>query len=321
MEDLETLKARRAAIILAHNYQPGEVQDAADHVGDSFELSLLASRTEAEVIVFCGVHFMAEAAALLSPDKVVLLPDLGARCPLADGASPADVRALRAAYPGAAVVAYVNTTAAVKAESDIVVTSANAVEVISALPQEEVIFVPDANLGRYIAGRTGKRVVTTGGWCPAHQAVKVEDVEQARRETPGAVVMVHPEVPPEVAARADLVLGTGGMIRRAREGPEREFVVGTEAGMLHRLRKENPGKSFHLLSPALWCPDMKQTTLDKVAGALRDMSPRVEVPRAMAGPARRALERMLELTSRGREPARDSKGPIGGRKEPVGGGN
>jgi quinolinate synthase len=307
MDDLGTLKTRRAAIILAHNYQPDEVQDAADYVGDSFELSLLASRTEAEVIVFCGVHFMAEAAALLSPEKVVLLPDLGARCPLADGATPADVRALRAAHPGAAVVAYVNTTAAVKAESDVCVTSANAALVVAALPQEEIIFVPDSNLGRHIADRTGKRVITTGGGCPAHQAVKVEDVERARYDTPGAVVMVHPEVPPEVAARADLVLGTGGMVRQARERSEKEFVVGTEAGMLHRLRKDNSGKSFHLLSPALWCPDMKHTTLDKVAAALRDLSPRVEVSPEMAGLARRALERMLELA--------------GGRKGPTGGGN
>jgi quinolinate synthase len=300
MDDLETLKARRAAVILAHNYQPDEVQDAADYVGDSFELSLLASRTDAEVIVFCGVHFMAEAAALLSPEKVVLLPDLKAGCPLADGATPADVRALRATHPGAAVVAYVNTTAAVKAESDVCVTSANAVEVVSTLPQDEIIFLPDANLGRHIADRTGKRVITTGGYCPPHQAVTVEDVERARHNRPGAIVMVHPEVPPEVAARADLVLGTGGMVCQARERPEKEFVVGTEAGMLYRLRKENPGKCFHLLSPALWCPDMKHTTLDKVAGALRDLSPRVEIPPEVAGPARRALERMLELTGGGR---------------------
>jgi quinolinate synthase len=299
MDDLETLKARRAAVILAHNYQPDEVQDAADYVGDSFELSLLASRTDAEVIVFCGVHFMAEAAALLSPEKVVLLPDLKAGCPLADGATPADVRALRATHPGAAVVAYVNTTAAVKAESDVCVTSANAVEVVSTLPQDEIIFLPDANLGRHIADRTGKRVITTGGYCPPHQAVTAEDVERARHNRPGAIVMVHPEVPPEVAARADLVLGTGGMVRQARERPEKEFVVGTEAGMLYRLRKENPGKCFHLLAPALWCLDMKHTTLDKVAGALRDLSPRVEIPPEVAGPARRALERMLELTGGG----------------------
>jgi quinolinate synthase len=299
MDDLQDLKARRAAVLLAHNYQPDEVQDAADHVGDSFELSLLASRTEAEVIVFCGVHFMAEAAVLLSPEKVVLLPDLEAGCPLAESATPADVRSLRAAHPGAAVVSYVNTTAAVKAESDVCVTSANAVEVVSALPQDEIIFLPDANLGRHIAERTGKRVITTGGHCPAHRAVTVKDVERARAETPGAVVMVHPEVPPEVAARADLVLGTGGMVRQARERPAKEFVIGTEAGMLYRLRKENPGKSFHLLSPALWCPDMKRTTLDKVTEALRDLSPRVVVPPEVAGPARRALERMLELTGGG----------------------
>jgi len=300
MDDLETLKARRAAVILAHNYQPDEVQDAADYVGDSFELSLLASRTEAAVIVFCGVHFMAEAAALLSPEKVVLLPDLKAGCPLADGATPSGVRSLRIAHPGAAVVAYVNSSAAVKAESDVCVTSANAVRVVSALPQDEIIFVPDTNLGLHIADRTGKRVITTGGYCPVHQAVTVEDVKRARHNTPGALVMVHPEVPPGVAAEADLVLGTGGMVRQARERPEEEFVVGTEAGLLYRLRRENPGKFFHLLSPALWCPDMKHTTLDKIAAALRDLSPRVEVPHEVAGPARRALERMLELAGDGR---------------------
>jgi len=296
MDELQILKKRRRAVILVHNYQPPEIQDVADHLGDSLDLSLLASRTDADVIVFCGVHFMAETAAMLAPDKVVLLPDLRAGCPLADTITVADVRALRAMHPRAAVVAYINTSAAVKAESDVCVTSANALRVVSALPEEEVIFVPDGNMGRYLASRTAKRVITWDGTCCAHDAVRVNDVRAARREHPDAIVMVHPEVPFEVAAQADLVLGTGGMVRQARERPEREFVVGTEAGIIHRLQKENPGKRFHLLSRSLWCPSMKYTTLAGIVSALRDLAPRIEVPPEVAGPARRALDRMIELT-------------------------
>ncbi len=296
MEELQELKRRRQAIILAHNYQPPAIQDLADHVGDSLELSLLAARADARVIVFCGVDFMAEAAALLAPDKLVLLPDLRARCSLADMITPEDVRALRTMHPGAAVLSYINTSAAVKAESDVTVTSSNAQRVLDAIPNGEVIFVPDGNLGRYLATRSGRRVVTWDGHCRAHHEVRVDDVRTARRLHPRAVLMVHPEVRPEISACADLVLGTGGMVRMARERPETEFIVGTEAGLLHRLTGENPGKRFYLLSPSLWCHTMKYTTRDRIIACLRDLEPRVQVPPGVAARARRAMERMVELT-------------------------
>lgn len=296
MDDLQTWKARRRAVILAHNYQPPEIQDLADHQGDSLDLSLLAARTDAPVIVFCGVHFMAETAALLVPGRAVLLPDLRAGCSLADTVTAADVRSLRAMHPRAAVVAYINTSAAVKAESDVCVTSANALRVVSSLPEEEIIFIPDRNLGQYLAGGTAKQVITWDGNCRAHNEVRVDEVRTARREHPGAFIMVHPEVSPEVAAQADLVTGTGGMVRQAWQRPECEFVVGTEAGLVYRLRKENPDKRFHLLSPSLWCPTMKYTTPSGIVSALRDLAPRVEVPPEVAGRARQALDRMLELT-------------------------
>jgi len=297
-EEIAALRRRRRAVIVAHNYQPAPVQDIADYVGDSFELSALASQTDAEVIVFCGVHFMAEAAALLAPGRTVVLPDLRAGCPLADTVSPEDVRALRARHPRAAVVAYVNTSAAVKAEADLCVTSANALRVIEALAEDEVIFVPDANLGNFVARHTRKRLITWNGTCRAHNAVRVDDVRTARREHPDAPIVVHPEVPPAVAERADAVLGTGGMLQYVRTHEARRFVIGTEAGILHRMRRENPDKEFHLLSASLWCPTMKYTDLAGVARALRDLEPRIEVPPEVATRARRALERMLELGRR-----------------------
>jgi len=296
LEELRELKRRRQAIILAHNYQPPAIQDLADHVGDSLELSLLAARADAEVIVFCGVDFMAEAAALLAPDKLVLLPDLRARCSLADMITPEDVRALRAMHPRAAVLSYINSSAAVKAESDATVTSSNALRVLEALPNEEVIFVPDGNLGRYLAAHSGRRIITWDGYCRAHHEVRVDDVRTARRLHPQAVLMAHPEVRPEVAARADLVLGTGGMVRAARERAEVEFIVGTEAGLLHRLTEENPEKRFYPLSPSLWCQTMKYTTPDRIVACLRELEPRAQVPPGVAARARRAVERMVELT-------------------------
>ena len=296
MEELWELKRRRQAIILAHNYQPPAIQDLADHVGDSLELSLLAARADAEVIVLCGVDFMAEAAALLASDRLVLLPDLRAHCSLAEMITPADVRALRAMHPRAAVLSYINSSAAVKAESDVTVTSSNALRVLDALPNEEAIFVPDRNLGRYLARQGGRQVITWDGYCRAHHEVRVDDVRTARQLHPEAILMVHPEVRPEVAARADLVLGTGGMVKAARERPETEFIVGTEAGLLHRLTKENPDKRFHPLSPSLWCQTMKYTTPERIVACLRELKPRVQVPLSVAAAARRTMERMVELT-------------------------
>lgn len=294
-EKIARLKDERRAVILAHNYQLEEVQDAADHIGDSFELSRIAAESAAEMIVFCGVHFMAESAALLSPDKTVLLPEKAAGCPLADMVTPEALREFKQKHPGAAVAAYINSSAAVKAESDICVTSANAVQVINSLGADRVIFVPDCNLAHFVSQRTQKEIIPWHGYCVTHHRVYPADIERARRAHPDAVVIVHPECRPEVVEAADAALGTGGMLRFVRETEAREIVVGTEMGMLYRLRKERPDLKFYLLSPGLVCPNMKYTTLEKVALSLERLEHRVTVPDTVREGASRALRRMLEV--------------------------
>lgn len=296
-ERLAALKAERNAVILAHNYQIEEVQEAADYTGDSFELSRIAAGAEAAVVVFCGVHFMAESAAILSPDKIVLLPENTAGCPLADMISPEALRDFKAKHPGAAVVAYINTSAAVKAESDICVTSANAAAVINSLEADQVIFVPDGNLAHFVARRTEKEIIPWHGYCVTHHRVFPEDVIRARRAHPEAAVIVHPECRPEVVELADEVLGTGGMIRFVRETKARQVIVGTEMGMLHRLRKERPDLEYFLLSSGLVCPNMKYTTLEKVVSSLENMENRITVQPEIRERANRALQRMLEAPS------------------------
>jgi len=292
---INELKAEKNAVILAHNYQIEEVQDAADYVGDSFELSRIAADSDADLIVFCGVHFMAESAAILSPDKTVLLPDLNAGCPLADMIDVEQLRAFKKQHPGAAVVTYINSTAAVKAESDICITSANAVKVVNSLTEDQVLFVPDGNLAHFVAQRTSKTIIPWAGYCNTHHRVTVEDVQQARKLHPEAVLVVHPECRPEVVALADAALGTGGMIRYSKETAVKDILIGTEMGMLHRLKKECPDKNFILLSPKLICPNMKYTNLEKILASLQNRVHIITVPPEIRDRAVLALERMLAV--------------------------
>jgi len=294
VEKISELKKRRNAVILAHNYQPGEVQDIADYVGDSLELSQRAAETDAGVIVFCGVQFMAETASILCPEKVVLLPDINAGCLLADTINAEQLRAKKKEHPQAVVVCYVNSPAEVKAESDICCTSANAVEVVESLDAREILFVPDRYLGHYVSTRTGKKMILWPGFCPTHVRIRPERIKELKREYPQARVVVHPECTPEVIDLADEVLGTGGMCRYAQRDEVREMVVGTELGIIHRLRKENPGKRFIPASEQAICPDMKLITPEKVLFSLEKMSPEVKVPQEIRLRAKAAVDKMLK---------------------------
>jgi quinolinate synthase len=288
-------KKERNAVILVHNYQRKEVQDIADFIGDSLELSQKAAGTDAEVIVFCGVHFMAETASILSPDKTVLLPDAGAGCPMADMITDEQLRQKKKEMPGATVVTYVNSTAAVKAESDYCCTSANGVKVVSQIDNDEIIFVPDQYLGDFIARRTGKTMTLWPGYCPTHVRILPEDIINRKREYPGAKVVVHPECKPDVIDLADEALSTSGIIRYAARDDVSELIVGTEVEILHRLKKENPGKKFIPASEKAVCPDMKKITLDKILKSLETMTPEVKVPEEIRVRALRAVERMLAI--------------------------
>ena len=293
--EIRRLAKERNAVILAHNYQRGEVQDAADFVGDSLELSQKAAATDAETIIFCGVHFMAETAAILSPEKTVLLPDVHAGCPMADMITADRLREKKREMPEAAVVCYVNSSAEVKAESDVCCTSANAVKVIESLPAGEVLFVPDQYLGSYIATQTGRAMTLWPGYCPTHVKIRSEDVIQRKKEHPGARALVHPECRPEVIELADEVLSTSGICRYARESDDDTIIIGTEIGIIYRLEKENPGKTFIALSARAVCPNMKRITLEKVLWSLRETSGRVTVPEPIRVKAKRAVDRMLEI--------------------------
>jgi quinolinate synthase len=295
VEEIQALKEEREAIILAHNYQVGPVQDIADLTGDSLELSRAAASLPGKVIVFCGVDFMAETAAILSPEKKVLLPAGDACCPMAEMVTAGEVRATRERYPDAAVVAYVNTTAGVKAESDICCTSANAVKVVNSLDEEQVIFLPDRNLALYAARFTKKEILPWEGYCIVHDRFTPDDVRAARARHPGAELIVHPECRPEVIDLADGVFSTSGIIRHACTGPGKEFIIGTEVGILHRLEKECPGKRCYPLSEKAVCVNMKKTDLQKVYNALERMAPQVTVPGGIARQARRAIDRMLAV--------------------------
>lgn len=292
-ERILKLKEERKAVILAHNYQVGAVQDIADMVGDSLELSQRAAATTAEVIVFCGVHFMAETAAILCPDKTVLLPDKHAGCPMANMITAAQLRQKKRELPGAAVVTYVNSSAEVKAESDICCTSANGVKVVASVASDEILFVPDQYLGHYIASTTGKKLTLWPGFCPTHARILPEDILQRKEENPRAKVVVHPECRPDVIALADETLSTGGMCRYAAREDVRELIVGTELGIIHRLHKENPDKRFIPVSPHAICPNMKLINLEKVLWSLEDMAPVVTVPEDIRVRARAAVAKML----------------------------
>ncbi|HSV26686.1 MAG TPA: quinolinate synthase NadA [Sedimentisphaerales bacterium] len=293
---IQQLKAARRAVILAHNYQIGEVQDIADFTGDSLGLSVQASRTDAEVIVFCGVLFMAETAAILSPAKTVLLPDKHAGCPMADMIDAPQLEKLKAQHPGAVVVCYVNSSAEVKALSDYCCTSSNAVELVGSLPEDgEIIFVPDKNLGRHVENKTGRKMILWQGYCPTHIWITREDVLEAQKKHPEAVLMAHPECADDVKAMADELLSTGQMLKFAKASPARQFIVATERGILHTLRKESPGKEFFEASRRAVCPNMKKITLEKILWSLEDMQYQITVPTDVAERAINALQRMIEV--------------------------
>jgi len=287
--------ARREAILLAHNYQPPEVQDIADFTGDSLALSITASKTPAKIIVFAGVHFMAETAAILCPEKTVLLPRLDVGCYMADTVTPESLRARKAELPGVPVVTYVNSTAAVKAESDICCTSANAVKVVNSLTGPRVLMVPDKNLALYTARHTAKEVLTWAGCCNIHDALTAREVLEAKAAHPQAVFLAHPECRPEVLDLADVIRSTTGMLEFVREAAAREFIIGTEMGIIHTLKKENPGKSFFSPSSNLLCPDMKRITLDDLLMALKEKRHQITIPEDMRRRALLAVERMLAV--------------------------
>ncbi len=296
VEDILRLKQERKAVILVHNYQPPEVQDIADYLGDSLGLSQQATQTDAEVIVFCGVHFMAETASILCPDKTVLLPDLTAGCPMADMIDAERLLLLKEEYPDASVVSYVNTTAKVKAESDICCTSANAVKIINSLNAKKIIFVPDKYLGHYVAGKAHKEIICWEGYCPVHIRILVGDILRAKKQHPEAEVIVHPECTPDVIALADKVLSTTGMCHYARETKSKEIVVGTEVGIIYRLTKENPDKEFYPASELAICPNMKLNSLEKVFWALEDMKYEVKVEEGIRERAKKAIDKMLQFS-------------------------
>ncbi len=295
VEKILSLKTEREAVILAHNYQRGEIQDIADFVGDSLELSQNAARTDAEVIVFCGVHFMAETASILCPDKIVLLPDIHAGCPMANMITAESLKERKRELSGASVVCYINSTADVKAESDICCTSANAVKVINSLDGQEILFVPDQYLGHYVSTKTDKRITLWPGFCPTHMRIYPEHITELKQRYPQAKVVVHPECRAEVIALADEVLSTGGICRYARRDDVSEMIVGTEIGIIHRLKKENPGKKFIPASEQAICPNMRLITLEKVLWALEDMAPEVKVPEEIRRKAKAAVDKMLQI--------------------------
>ncbi|MEE9200830.1 MAG: quinolinate synthase NadA [Candidatus Brocadiales bacterium] len=299
VEKIQGLKKSRNAVILAHNYQRGEIQDIADYTGDSLGLSQQAAGTDADVIIFCGVHFMAETAAILSPDKTVLLPDPQSGCPMADMIDAEGLRKMKSENPDARVVCYVNTTAAVKAESDICCTSSNAERIVSSIPEEhDIIFVPDKSLGAYVASKLGRKMSFWPGFCPTHHRILATDIERRKQEYPNAKVVVHPECTGDVIELADLVASTTGITRYCRESDTKEIIVGTENGIIHRLKKESPHKTFIQTTEQATCPNMKKNTLEKLLWCLEDMDKEnvVTVPGDVAEGARLAIERMLELS-------------------------
>jgi quinolinate synthase len=296
IQKIQQLKHQRNAIILAHNYQPGEIQDLADFCGDSLELSKKAAQTDAEVIVFCGVKFMAETAAILSPEKTVLLPDKFAGCPMADMINADQLRKLKQQNPNALVVCYVNSSAEVKAESDYCCTSANAVEVVNSLPANRpIIFVPDQHLGRFVIERTGRDLILWPGYCTTHVVITIEDIKKVKEKYQDAVVMAHPECTEPVKQFADQVLSTGQMLKFVKTSSTRKFIVATEIGIIHALKKQNPDTEFIAASDRAVCPNMKKITLDKIIGSLQDLQYKVTVPEEIRTKAKMALDRMIEI--------------------------
>jgi len=297
VEKIMRLKEKRNAVILVHNYQLPEVQDIADFLGDSLGLSIQAGKTDADVIVFCGVYFMAETAKIISPEKTVLIPDKNAGCPMADMITARGLKKFKENYPGRNVLCYVNTPAEVKAECDLCCTSANAVEVVTKAfrDEEEIIFVPDKYLGDYVYRMTAKKMIFWNGYCPVHVKIMAEDIKEQKKFHPQAEVVVHPECTPEVIALADAVYSTQGMVRYIKESNSREFIIGTEVGIIYRLKRENPDKEFYPASEHAVCEDMKKINLGKILRALEEMKYEVQLPLEIIEKSRGSIQKMLEL--------------------------
>ncbi|MFH1283696.1 MAG: quinolinate synthase NadA [bacterium] len=295
LQEIQELKTRLKAVILAHNYQPDDIQANADITGDSLELARAASKTTADVIVFCGVHFMAETAAILNPEKTVLMPNPNAGCPMADMINAQQLRQMKAEHPNAAVVCYVNSSAEVKAESDICCTSSNAIQVVNSVKEDEIIFVPDKNLGRYVSSFTNKNIICWKGFCPTHVWLTVQDVIAVKQAYPEASFIAHPECEPEILAMADYVCSTAKMLKYAKEATTSEIIVGTEVGMLFRLSKENPQKTFIPASSRIVCPNMKKNSLETLHDSLLFLKTQIEVPRKIRERALGSIKRMLDV--------------------------
>ncbi|MEZ4358126.1 MAG: quinolinate synthase NadA [Eubacteriales bacterium] len=294
--EIEKLKKEKNAIILAHYYQTGDIIDIADMVGDSFDLSRKAKENNADIIVFCGVRFMAESAKILSPQKKVLLPANEAGCPMAEMVTTEDIKRLKSEYPDAATVCYVNSTADVKAECDVCVTSSNAVNVVSSLPQKRIIFVPDQNLANYVASKLPeKEIIPFSGYCIVHHKIDLDDVSKALNAMPDALFLVHPECITAVLKKADFIGSTAQIIKYVKQSSHKKFIIGTEMGILHVLKKENPDKEFYLLSPKLFCTNMKKTKLVDVLNALKYEQHEITLSNDIIEKAGKSLNRMLEM--------------------------
>ena len=296
IDNIVKLKTEKDAIILAHNYQIDEIQDIADFVGDSLQLSIEASKVKNRIIVFCGVHFMAETAKIISPERKVLLPDKYSGCPMADMITDKQLANLKKEYPGAVVVCYVNTSARVKALSDICCTSSNAVKVVNSIPEDkQIIFIPDKYLGSYVQSQTGRKMILWNGFCPTHARIDVKTIIALKKEHPDAVVLVHPECTPDVIEIADKVASTGGMLSFVKQSTKKEFIIGTEIGLIYRLKKENPDKVFYPASSHAICPNMKLINLEKLLWALEEEQFEIKLPQDVIDKARTAIDNMLAL--------------------------
>jgi len=293
--EIKRLKKKRNAIILVHNYQRPEIQDVGDFVGDSLQLSQEAAKTNAKIIVFCGVHFMAETAKILNPDKKVVMPDLTAGCPMANMIDTEKLRMLKEEHPNAKVVCYVNTTAAIKADSDICCTSSNAQAVVDSLNCKEIIFIPDKYLGEWVAKKSEKKFILYWGYCPTHIKFSEDDILNLKKRYPKALVLCHPECQVQIKALSDFVLSTGQMIKAVKESKAREFIIATEQGIIHQMERKNPCKKFYHASPLAVCPNMKKTNLSNLLDALKNLKEHeVIVDKRIAGKARIAIQRMLK---------------------------